>query len=110
MLWNRDDDLIYFFVRGDFDKKSTQCNVPCVIRPDGTGLRALSAFIGGHPDWENGHRMIGAQGDDQIIYDIDAQKRAAILGSRKIFTKPGGAVALSPDGAWFVNGHGEMGT
>ncbi|HEY2573927.1 MAG TPA: hypothetical protein VGH65_07655, partial [Verrucomicrobiaceae bacterium] len=108
-LWNRDDDLIYFFVRGDFDKKNSQCNVPCVIRPDGTGLRALSEFIGGHPDWAEGHRMIGAQGDDQILYDMDAQKRAGILGGHKIFPKPGGDVALSPDGAWFVNGHGDKG-
>lgn len=109
-LWNRDDDRIYFFVRGDFDKRdSSRCNVPCVIHPDGTGLRALSEFIGGHPDWENGHRMIGAQGDDQIIFDTDAQEVTGTLGSRAIFPKPGGDVALSPDGKWFVNGHGANG-
>jgi hypothetical protein len=109
-LWNRDDDRIYFFVRGDFEKREdSKCNIPCVIHPDGSGLRALSQFIGGHPDWENGHRMIGAQGDDQILFDTDAQRSAGTLGNSRIFPKPSGDVALSPDGAWFVNGHGEKG-
>ncbi len=109
-LWNRDDDRIYFFVRGDFDKKEGEkCNVPCVIHPDGSGLRALSQFIGGHPDWDSGHRMIGAQGDDQILFDTDTQQLAGTLGSHKIFPKPSGDVALSPDGNWFVNGHGDKG-
>jgi hypothetical protein len=108
-LWNRDDDRIYFFVRGDFEKREGKCNVPCVIRPDGTGLKALEQFIGGHPDWEFGTRMIGARGDDQILFDTETQQIVGLLGDATIFPKPGGDVALSPDGRWFVNGHGEKG-
>ena len=107
-LWNRDDDRIYFFVRGDFGKPN-RCNIPCVMKPDGTELRTLETFIGGHPDWETGHRMIGQIDARQVIYDTDAQKVAGQLGTPEIFPKPGGDVALSPNGAWFVNGHGEKG-
>lgn len=108
-LWNRDDDRIYFFVRGDFDKKD-RCNVPCLMNAEGTGLRVLSQFIGGHPDWETGHRMIGAAGDDQIIFDTDTMQVVGKLGSHEIIPKPSGDVALSPDGNWFVNGHGDKGS
>lgn len=107
-LWNRDDDRIYFFVRGDFDQRD-RCNIPCVMNADGAGLRPLAAFIGGHPDWELGHRMIGQQSDRQIIFDTDKQAVVDYLGTPEIFPKPGGDVALSPDGKWFVNGHGEKG-
>jgi hypothetical protein len=107
-LWNRDDDRFYFFVRGDFDLPA-RCNVPCIINPDGTGLRPLGMFIGGHPDWELGHRMIGQDGDKQIIYDTDTMKIAGQIGTPKIIPKPGGDVALSPDGEWFVNGEGDQG-
>lgn len=107
-LWNRDDDRIYFFVRGDFDQRD-RCNIPCVMNADGTGLRALTTFIGGHPEWELGHRMIGQQGDRQVIFDTDQQAVVDRLGTPEIFPKPGGDVALSPDGKWFVNGHGENG-
>ncbi len=108
-LWNRDDDRIYFFVRGDFEKTEGRCNIPCVMNADGSGLKPLKHFIGGHPEWHLGHRMIGAQGDDQIIYDTDAGEVAGKIGSPAIIPKPGGDVALSPDGKWFVNGHGEGG-
>ena len=109
-LWNRDDDRIYFYVRGDFDVPGQRFNVPCVINPDGTGLRPLARFIGGHPEWEFGHRMIGATDAGQIIYDTDQQKVVGTLGSPTILPKPGGDIALSPDGRWLVNGHGERGT
>jgi hypothetical protein len=109
-LWNRDDDRIYFFVRGDFEKKEGKCNIPCIMKSDGTDLRPLTHFIGGHPEWETGPRMIGASGDDQILYDTDAQKIVGTLGTPQIIPKPGGDVALSPDGKWFVNGHGEKGS
>lgn len=107
-LWNRDDDRIYFFVRGDFDKKD-RCNIPCVMNADGTNLRPLKIFIGGHPDWAEGHRMIGQKDDRQILYDTDSMAIAGDLGRPELFPKPGGDVALSPDGKWFVNGHGEGG-
>lgn len=107
-LWNRDDDRIYFFVRGDFDKKA-RCNIPCIMNADGSGLRELKDFIGGHPEWERGHRMIGAVDGKQVIYDTDAMQVVDTLGSPEIIPSPGGDVALSPDGQWFVNGHGEKG-
>ncbi len=107
-LWNRDDDRIFFFVRGDFDKPE-RCNIPCVMNADGTGIRPLEMFIGGHPDWEKGHRMIGQKDDRQILYDTDAMKITGDLGTPELFPKPGGDVALSPDGVWFVNGHGDKG-
>ncbi|HSH93793.1 MAG TPA: hypothetical protein VK968_06580, partial [Roseimicrobium sp.] len=81
----------------------------CVMKPDGTDLRPLETFIGGHPDWESGHRMIGQIENRQVIYDTDAQKVVGELGTPEIFPKPGGDVALSPDGKWLVNGHGEQG-
>lgn len=107
-LWNRDDDRIFFFVRGDFDKPD-RCNIPCIMNADGTGIRPLEMFIGGHPDWESAHRMIGQKDDRQIIYDTDTMKIVSDLGTPEIFPKPGGDVALSPDGKWFVNGHGDKG-
>lgn len=109
-LWNRDDDRIYFYVRGDFEIPGRRLNVPCVIRPDGSGLQPLAKFIGGHPEWESGHRMIGATDTEQIVYDTATQRVVGTLGSPEIFPKPGGDIALSPDGKWFVNGHGERGT
>ncbi|MSU58331.1 MAG: hypothetical protein EXS35_09145 [Pedosphaera sp.] len=109
-LWNRDDDRIYFYVRGDFDLPGKRFNIPCVMNPDGADLRPLTKFIGGHPDWDTGHRMIGATDTEQIIYDTDEQKVVGTLGSPAIIPKPGGDIALSPDARWFVNGHGERGT
>jgi len=108
-LWNRDDDRIYFFVRGDFDIAKKRLNVACVLKPDGTGLRLFSKFIGGHPDWEVGHRMIGVTDTEQIIYDTDEQKVVGNIGSPALIPNPGGDIALSPDGKWFVNGHGDRG-
>lgn len=107
-LWNRDGDRIFFFVRGDFDKPE-RCNIPCVMNADGAGIRPLEMFIGGHPDWELGHRMIGQKEDRQILYDTDSMKIGADLGNAELFPKPGGDVALSPNGEWFVNGHGDKG-
>ena len=107
-LWNRDDDRIYFFVRGDFEKPN-RCNIACVMNPDGSGLRPLKTFIGGHPEWESGHRMIGQIGAAASDLRRRPQQVVARLGTPKIFPKPGGDVALSPDGNWFVNGHGENG-
>lgn len=49
--------------------------------------------------------MIGRLGDRQIIYDVDRDRPVGALGNPKIFPKPEGDVALSPDGNWFVNGY-----
>jgi len=49
-------------------------NVPFVMKPDGTGLTRQKVFIGGHPEWESGHRMIGLAGGRQVLYDTDSQQ------------------------------------
>jgi hypothetical protein len=103
-LWNREDDLIYFYVRGNFAQRETQINVPCTIRPDGTGLTAHELY-GGHPEWAPGRRVIGSSGDRQILYDPLKKTVAGQIGTPEILPKPGGDVALSPDGKWFVNGY-----
>jgi hypothetical protein len=108
-LWSRDDSRIFFFVRGDFDKKDGRLDVPFTVKPDGTGLQPLARHIGGHPEWESGRTLIGARGKDQILFDVEDQKVTGTLGTPEIFPNPGGDIALSPDGKWFVNGHGEKG-
>ena len=105
-LWNREDDRIYFYARGNFSKSGKErINVPFTIKPDGSGLTPLKTFIGGHPEWDYGHRVIGVLGDRQILYDVDRQLVVGTLGSSDIFPKPGADISLSPDGKWFVNGH-----
>jgi hypothetical protein len=105
-LSNRDDDRIYFYVRGAFDDRERRVNIPCTINPDGTGLTEQQ-FIGGHPEWELGHRMIGASGDRLVLYDTDTQETLATIGGPSIFPRPGGDTALSPDAEWIVSGYND---
>ena len=107
-LWSRDDSRIYFYVRAEFQNRAEQIDIPCTVRADGTGL-AMHEYIGGHPEWESDRRVIGVKNKDQVIYDVEARKIVGTLGSPEIFPQPGGDIALSPDGAWFVNGHSESG-
>jgi hypothetical protein len=106
-LWNRDDDRIYFYVRGNFDRREEQVNQPCTIKPDGTGLTMHTQFIGGHPEWEFGPRVIGDADGRQVLYDVDKKELVGQIGTPEMLPKPGGDVALSPDGKWFVNGFRE---
>ncbi|MBM3737250.1 MAG: hypothetical protein FJW39_15825 [Acidobacteria bacterium] len=103
-LWNRSGDRIYFYARGDFGKQGA-INVPFSIRPDGSHLTAHRQFIGGHPEWESGPRIIGSVGNRQVIYDVDKQELVDQIGTPDIFPFPEGDVALSHDGQWFVNGY-----
>jgi hypothetical protein len=103
-LWSRDDQRVYFYVRGEFDNQDERLDIACTIRADGSGLTMLD-HVGGHPEWESGSRMIGARGDQQVIYDVDARQVVGTIGTPEIFPRPGGDIALSPDGEWFVNGH-----
>lgn len=105
-LWSRDDELIYFYVRGDFEEKN-RINTPFTIRPDGAGLTPLSVFIGGHPDWAPGRQLIGRADGNQVIYDVDRRSIVRILGDSAVFPNPEGDIALSPDGRWLVNGYRE---
>lgn len=102
-LWSRDDKRIYFYVRADFDK-DTRIDVPCTVRPDGSGLAMHAQHIGGHPEWELGTRIIGSAGGRQVLYDVDRKEIVDSIGTREIFPDPGGDIALSPDANWLVNG------
>ena len=106
-LWNRDGDRLFFFVRGNFADRENRINVPVTMWADGSGLTEQRVFIGGHPEWELGARMIGAVGDDLVLYDTDRQEIVETLGTREIFPQAGGDTALSPDAGWIVNGSTE---
>lgn len=106
-LNNRNNDLIYFFCRADFEEQvdGPRVNEVFSIRPDGTGLTRHDVFIGGHPEWEWGSCMIGSSDGQQVIYDLQQKKIVGSLGGSELFPNPGGDVSLSPDGSWFVNSH-----
>lgn len=108
-LWSRSDARVFFYVRGDFEVRGQRLDVPCTINADGTELRPLSLHIGGHPEWESDWRLIGVRDDRQILFDVVENEVAGLLTEEDIFPKPGGDIALSPDGTWFVNGHGKGG-
>ncbi|MHC4355178.1 MAG: hypothetical protein ACYS0H_20960 [Planctomycetota bacterium] len=108
-LWNRPGDRIYFYLRGRIGKSTMRINVPCTIKPDGTGLTAHKTFIGGHPEWGRGNQVIGRQDDHQVLYDVDKKEIVGRLGTPEIIPKPGDDISFSPDGNWFANGFGGQG-
>jgi hypothetical protein len=105
-LWNRNGDRIYFFVRAGWnDQGGERITTPCSINADGSGLTLHDLHIGGHPEWAEGSLMIGRQGENQILYDVDKQQVVGQLGTPEMFPDPEGDISLSPDGNWFVNGY-----
>lgn len=105
-LWNRNSDRIYFFVRAGWNEQGGErINTPCSINADGSGLTLHDLHIGGHPEWAEDSLMIGRQGENQILYDVDKQQVVGQLGTPEMFPDPEGDIALSPDGNWFVNGY-----
>ena len=110
-LWNREGDRLFFFARAGWtgNTENPRINAAFVVNADGTDLKRLKTFIGGHPEWDYGHRMIGALDGRQIIYDVDYDRVVGQLANVNIFPKPGGDIALSPQGDWFVNGHKDKG-
>jgi hypothetical protein len=104
-LWSRDDSRLFFFVRGGWDIPGPRINVPVVMNADGTNLRPLKDFIGGHPEWRDGRQMIGSINKKQIIYDTHQMAVVGTIGDSAKLPEPEGDVALSPDGQWFVNGY-----
>ncbi len=108
-LHNRNNDLIYFYCRADFENmpQGKRVNSPFSVRPDGTGLTRHDTFIGGHPEWEWGPHIIGSHDNQQVVYDTAQKKVVASLGGKEVFPNPEGDIALSPDGSWFVNSHRE---
>lgn len=105
-LWNRGDDLIYFYARGNFGDRDTRIDAPLTVRPDGNGLTE-HRHIGGHPEWDSGHRLVGSDGEHMIVYDTDRKGIVETLGDRTVFPRLGGDTAVSPDGRWLVSGYGE---
>ena len=107
-LWNRDGERLFFFVRSSpFLIPGLRIDSPMTMRPDGTELVEQGTFIGGHPEWETGPRMIGAVGEDLVLYDTEAQEIVETIGTPEMFPDPEGDTALSPDGRWIVNGWAE---
>jgi hypothetical protein len=108
-LHNRNNDLIYFFCRADFENQpqGKRVNAAFTVRPDGSELTRHETFIGGHPEWEWGNRLIGSRDGQQVIYDAAEKKVVESLGGKETFPNPEGDVSLSPDGSWFVNGRRE---
>lgn len=104
-LGNRDGTRIYFYVRADFDDRKRRIDIPCTMRPDGTGLTPHSIHIGGHPEWDTSGRVIGSYEGKLVLYDVDRKEIAGSIGNSEIFPDPGGDTALSPDGNWIVNGY-----
>jgi hypothetical protein len=104
-LWNRGGDRVYFFVRGGWDQRGQLINTTCSIHTDGSRLTLHETHIGGHPEWAEKNRLIGRQGNRQILYDVDQMKVVGQLGTPEIFPDPEGDISLSPSGKWFVNGY-----
>lgn len=104
-LTSRDGELVYFFTRAKFGNLRDKINVPCSIRADGTGLTMHETHIGGHPEWDTGHELIGRDGRKQAIYDVETKQVVGTIGTPELFPNPEGDIALSPDGRWFVNGY-----
>jgi len=103
-LSSRTGERIYFYARGDFET-TERLDVPFTIECDGSGLTAHKTHIGGHPEWAEGHLLVGKHGADQVLYDTDSQSIHAVLGDGSVFPNSGGDVALSPNGEWLVNGY-----
>lgn len=103
-LSNREGDRVFFFVRGNFNNRDLRVNVPVTMNADGSGLVEQKVFIGGHPEWEFGSRMMGTTGDELVLYDTATQEIVSPLGTPEIFLDPEGDLALSPDGTWLISG------
>ena len=103
-LWNRTDELVYFYLRANFRSHLPKVDVPMTVRADGTGLRR-HPYLGGHPEWDVGSVMVGSDGNRQVRYDTASGELKGTLGEDRTFENPGGDVAFAPDGVWFVNGH-----
>lgn len=101
-LWSPDDALIWFYVRADFDTPR-RLNVPCTMRPDGSGLRQ-HPLLGGHPEWLDARHLLMAQGR---IYDVEAGQ---VVGTVPGYPAGDPDVALSPDGTLLAVGGTAPGT
>lgn len=103
-LSNRDGDRVYFYTRANFRSTLPKVDVPFTVNVDGSNLMRQK-YVGGHPEWEKGHVMIGAKDDEQVFYDTQTREVVSTLGPKGTFTKPGGDIALSLNMDKFVNGY-----
>jgi len=105
-MWNRDDDLIKFSVRGNWNHPDNDkvINMGFLMNPDGSELTRRHDPIGGHNDWELGHRLLGAYKGGIALYDYDKKEIVEKVVDPGIFPDPKGDNAVSPDAKWLVNG------
>ncbi len=105
-LWSREGDRILAFARGGWnDRALPRIDTPFVMDATGTMLKMPMEHIGGHPEWAPGGLLIGEHDNRQVLYDPLESRVVRELASREILRDAGADVALSPDGAWLVNGH-----
>jgi hypothetical protein len=103
-LWNRDGDRIFFYARADFERTPRGLDALFVVSPDGTALTTLKYHLGGHLEWERGHRMFAGSNGRHALFDTDTQEFVRTIGDPATLPDPNGDKALSPDGAWLANG------
>ena len=85
--------------------RGTRIDVPCSMHADGTDLILHDTHIGGHPEWAEDSLLIGRQGKNQVLYDVDKRQIIGNFGTPEVFPDPEGDISLSPDGKLFVNGY-----
>lgn len=102
-LSSRDGEHVYFFARTRYEDKEIAVNVPCSMTSTGMQLRS-HAYIGGHPEWDEGTIVIGALDDRQVLYDIQLGKIVGQIGKPGDFPSPSDDVSLARDPNWFANG------
>jgi len=107
-LWSRHGERLFFFARANFGKPG-RLNASFTIARDGSDLRRQQTHIGGHPEWDDGSRMIGSIAKRQAVFDVDSQKLVELIGDRDVFPDPEGDIALSPDLEWLANGYKDDG-
>ena len=107
-LWSRTGERLFFFARANF-RKPGRINASFTIARDGSGLRRQETHIGGHPEWDDGSRMIGSIAKRQAVFDVESQRIVSLIGDPELLPDPEGDIALSPDLAWLANGYKQDG-
>ncbi|MCC6487645.1 MAG: hypothetical protein IT364_09110 [Candidatus Hydrogenedentes bacterium] len=105
-LCNREATSIFAFMRGGWegDPRPNRIDVPFTINLETKELKFLPAHIGGHPEWAPGNLLVGSVDGRQVLFDPLAGAVAGTIGTPESIPRPGGDVALSPDGKWLING------
>ena len=72
-----------FLLRAEFDEPCCALDIPSPSRPDGSGL-TMHPHTGGHPEWESGRRVIGAEGRGRS----SSTSRAGVWSRRSVRPRP----------------------